>query len=146
MGDFGMTAAAQASRIIAAKPADIWQTLTSGKKVKACMIGADVETDWRVGGPITLRGEINGERFEDTGEVRSFLPERRLSYTHPTSAAAGRTQLVTIELQRRGAETEVTVIQENLTGVPQPADTERWAEFEKTWAQMLEGLEKAVAH
>jgi uncharacterized protein YndB with AHSA1/START domain len=141
-----MIATAQVSRVIAAKPADIWETLTSRKGMKAYMMGADVETDWRVGGPITLRGEIGGKAYEDRGEVRSFLPERRLSYTHNSGSASDRTQLVTFELARRDGGTEVTVIQENLSGRPSPADLDHRRDYEKTWAKMLEGLEKAVAH
>ena len=38
------------------------------------------------------------------------------------------------------------MIQENLNGRVQPEDVEHRAQYEKTWARMLEGLEKAVAH
>jgi uncharacterized protein YndB with AHSA1/START domain len=141
-----MTATAQATRLIPARPAKVWQTLTSAEGMKAYMMGALVETDWRVGGPITMRGEFHGKRFADRGKVRSFVPERRLSYTHTSGAAPGATQLVTFELQPREGGTEVTVIQENLDGAARQADARRRAEFEKTWATMLEGLEKAVGH
>ena len=66
-----MTATAQASRVIRAKPAAVWETLTSRKGMKAYMMGADVETDWQVGGPITLHVMMKGKTFEDHGEVRS---------------------------------------------------------------------------
>jgi len=145
-GDFAMTATAQASRMIRAKPAEVWETLTSRKGMKAYMMGADVETDWQVGGPITMHTRMKGKTFEDHGEVRSFLPERRLSYTHTSSAAPNKTHLVTYELTPRAEGTEVTVIQENLNGRIGPEDLEHRAEFDKTWAKMLEGLEKAVAH
>ena len=82
-----MTATAQASRVIPAEPGDVWETLTSRDGMKAYMMGADVETDWRVGGPITLHGEVGGKPFEDRGEVRSFDPWRQLSYTHASSVA-----------------------------------------------------------
>lgn len=141
-----MTATAQASRTIPAGPAEVWETLTSRKGMKAYMMGADVETDWSVGGPITMHGKVGGKTFEDHGEVRSFLPERRLSYTHVSSAAPDSTQLVTFELTPREGGTEVTVIQENLNGRVEPGDLEHRAQYEKTWAKMLEGLEKAVAH
>ena len=77
-----MTATAQASRVIPAKPAEVWETLTSRKGMKAYMMGADVETDWRVGGPITLHTKMKRKPFEDHGEVRSFLPQRRAEL-HP---------------------------------------------------------------
>ena len=141
-----MKATAQASRVIPAKPDEVWETLTSRKGMKAYMMGADVETDWRVGGPITLHGKLKGQPYEDHGEVRSFLPRRRLSYTHTSGAAPDATHLVTFELSRREGGTEVTVIQENLNGRVLASDLEHRGDYEKTWAKMLEGLEKAIAH
>jgi len=114
--------------------------------MKAYMMGADVETDWRVGGPIVMRGEYQGKAFEDRGEVRSFEPERRLSYTHATSGAPGQTHLVTIALSPRAGGTEVSVTQEPGQGADAAADEKNKATYEKTWASMLENLEKAVAH
>jgi uncharacterized protein YndB with AHSA1/START domain len=141
-----MAATAQVSRVIPAERTEVWETLTSREGMKAYMMGADVETDWSVGGPITMHGKVGGKTFEDHGEVRSFLPERRLSYTHISSAAPNATHLVTFELTPRDGGTEVTVIQENLNGRASPSDAEHRAQYEKTWAKMLEGLEKAVAH
>ena len=141
-----MAATAQASRTIPATPSAVWRGLTSREGMKAYMMGADVETDWRVGGPIVMRGEYQGKAFEDRGEVRSFEPERRLSYTHATSAAPDHTHLVTIQLSPRAGGTEVTVTQEPGQGVNAAADEKNKATYEKTWASMLENLEKAVAH
>ena len=141
-----MTATAQASKVIPAGTDEVWETLTSRKGMKAYMMGADVETDWRVGGPITLHGEVKGKPYEDHGEVRSFLPRRRLSYTHTSGSAPDSTHLVTFELARRDGGTEVTVTQENLNGRVSASDLEHQRDYEKTWAMMLEGLEKAIAH
>ena len=141
-----MSATAQASRLIPATPDDVWEALTSHEGMKTYMMGADVETDWRVGGPITMRGEFKGKPFEDRGEVRSFQPTRRLSYTHASGASPDQPHLVTFELMRRPDGTRVTVTQENLDGSVRPADEQHRADYEKTWTMMLEGLEKAVAH
>ena len=139
-----MTATAQASRLIPAHPAAVWETLTSREGMKAYMMGADVDAEWRVGGAIVMRGEYNGKRFEDRGQVRSFVPRRRLSYTHTSSAAPDATHLVTFELEPKGDQTEVTVIQENEDGAVRAADRDHRAEYEKTWAAMLEKLAGAV--
>ncbi|HEY0438317.1 MAG TPA: SRPBCC domain-containing protein, partial [Phenylobacterium sp.] len=72
-----MTATARASRIIPAKPAEVWETLTSRDAMKVYMMGAEVDTDWRVGHPITMRGAYNGKPYEDHGEIRSFEPWKR---------------------------------------------------------------------
>ena len=83
-----MTTTAQASRVIPANADEVWERLTSSKAMKS--LGAEVETDWRVGGPITLHGKVKGQPYADHGEVRSFLPHRRLSYTHTSDLAPGK--------------------------------------------------------
>jgi len=142
-----MTATAQVSRVIPAKAQDVWETLTSKEGMKAYMMGADVQTDWKVGSPITMKGEFDGRPYEDRGEVRSFERWRRFSYTHVSSAAPTAEHLVTFELRPTdGDATEVTVTQENADGSVSDADGEHKAQYEKTWAMMLEGVEKAVAN
>lgn len=140
-----MTATAQVSRVIPAKADKVWDTLTSRKGMKAYMMGADVETDWKVGSPITMRGEMGGKPFEDTGEVRSFEPGRQFSYTHQ-SGGKGQEHLVTVAIAPKGDATEVTITQANADGSVAEADREHRAQYEKTWAAMLEGVEKAVGN
>ena len=140
-----MTATAQVSRVIPAAAEAVWETLTSKAGMKAWMMGADVETDWKVGSPITMKGQFGGKPFEDKGEVRSFEPAKRFSYTHQ-SGGKGAEHLVTFEIARKDGGTEVTVTQANADGSVTEADREHKAEYEKTWAAMLEGVEKAVAH
>lgn len=139
-----MTAKAQASRVIAANEAEVWETLTSREGMKTYMMGSDVEATWRVGGSIVIRGESNGRPFEDRGEVRSFEPWRRLSYTHTSSIAPDQTEVVTIELARQAYGTEVTVTEENADGSLSAADRRRQAEHERTWAKILDRLAEAV--
>jgi uncharacterized protein YndB with AHSA1/START domain len=138
-----MHATAQVSRTIPARPEQVWRTLTTKAGMKAYMMGAEVDTDWQVGSPITMRGEYGGKPFEDKGEVRAFEPQRRLSYTH-RSGGQGPEHLVTVELAPRGDETEVTIIQANADGSVSDADRAHKGDYEKTWAAMLEGLEKAA--
>ena len=134
-----MTATAKVSRVVPASPTEVWETLTSKEGMKAYMFGADVDTDWQVGSPITMKGEFNGKPFEDRGELRSFEPGKRFSYTHQGQ------HLVTVELKPEGDGSEVTIIQENLDGGVTETDRQHKAEYEKTWSAMLEGVEKAVA-
>jgi len=136
----------QVSRLIPAGPDRVWRTLTSREGMKAYMMGADVETDWTVGHPITMRGAFGGKPFEDRGEVRSFDPGSRLSYTHASSTAPDQTHLVTFQLTPRPGGTEVTVTQAAAQGVDPDAEAKNKAQYEKTWSAMLEALERAVAN
>jgi uncharacterized protein YndB with AHSA1/START domain len=140
-----MTTTAKASRVIPANAAEVWETLTSREGMRVYMMGAEVETDWRVGGQIKMHGEHNGKPFEDHGEVRSFEPWKRLSYIHTSSAAPNQTHIVTVELEPRDDGTEVIITQENADGAVHTADREHRADYDKTWATMLEKLEEAVA-
>src|SRR3989442_10144144 len=45
-------------------------------------LGAEVETDWQVGSPITFKGDWEGKPYEDKGEILVFEPERKLAYSH----------------------------------------------------------------
>jgi uncharacterized protein YndB with AHSA1/START domain len=132
-----------ATRLIHADLDEVWETMTSRDGMRDFMLGADVETDWRVGHPITLRRETNGRRVVDRGEVRSFDPGRRLSYTHQTRALPG-AHVVTIELSPRAGGTEVTVIQEPGEGLDPATDARNADLYRRTWTAMLEKLEQAV--
>ena len=50
-----------------ATPERVWRALTDPAQIKDWMVGTDVETDWRVGSPISWRGELDGKAY-GTGE------------------------------------------------------------------------------
>ncbi len=143
---------AQVSKTIAAPANDVWEALTKPEIIKTYMFGADVQSDWKVGSPIRIAGEYNGKAYQDKGEIRSFDPERRLSYTHWSQKSGApdppdNYHVVTNELEPAGeGRTKVTLTQSNLNGEVKESDLKMRPEFEKTWASILDGLEKAVAH
>lgn len=73
---------------IHASTAQVWHALTMPDLMKKWML-TDVEieiiTDWKVGSPMLLRGNMNGKDFENTGVVLQFEPERILRYSHLSS-------------------------------------------------------------
>lgn len=134
---------ATVSTTINAPAADVWQALTDPKLIKHYMAGADVESDWKVGSPITYKGEWNGKVFEDKGEILEITPERLLKSTHfsPMSGqedAPENYHLVTYALEADGDKTMLTVTQEN-----NPSQ-EMVDESEKMWTTMLEGIKTIV--
>ncbi len=73
---------AEATVDIDASPSEVWRSLTDPARLKQYYLGAEVETDWQVGSPITFKGEWDGKPYEDKGEILVFEPERKLAYSH----------------------------------------------------------------
>jgi uncharacterized protein YndB with AHSA1/START domain len=143
--------AVEASRVhttIDAPPAAVWKVLTNLATFKKFFFGSDVATDWKVGSPITFRGEWKGKPYEDKGVVKSVDEGKRLAFTHwsPLSGMADVPEnyhIVAFELKPIGPATEVTLSQTNQNDTEPLTDKNR-AEYDKNWTMVLEGLKKAV--
>jgi uncharacterized protein YndB with AHSA1/START domain len=67
---------------IAATPEKVWQALTDGALTRQYWYGRRVESDWKVGSPVTYWYEAEGgEAVSDRGIVLESKPPRHLSYT-----------------------------------------------------------------
>lgn len=134
---------AKVSTAIEAPAGAVWEALTNPEKIRRYMFGTNVTSDWRVGSPITWKGEWEGKAYEDKGEIRRIVPERLLEYSH-FSPLAGLPDVpenyhtVTIELTGDGSRTDVTLSQDR------NATEEARQHSEKNWSMMLEGLKKLV--
>ena len=143
---------ARASVAISASPGEVWRALTDPDEIKQYYMGnADVQTDWKVGSPVTFRGEWNGTAFEDKGEIVKFEPERALAYSHfsPMTGQPDEPEnyhLVAITLDARDEETTVTLEQSNLTGGVTDDDRAHRDDYEQNWQQMLDKLRDTVEH
>lgn len=140
---------AQASKLIPAPAPAVWKALTTPAMIKQYFFGADVASDFRVGSPITFRGEFNGRAYEDKGEVLDVQPEKRLRMSH-WSELSGKPDapenyhVVTYDLQPQGQGTRVTLSQGKLQGGVSENDRAHRAEWEKNWAMVLDGLERLL--
>lgn len=139
-----MTGHVATARIeIDAPPERVWEALTEPEQVKEYMFGADVESDFRAGSPITWSGEWEGKPFTDKGEVIAAEPGRLLELTHysPTSGKEDRPEnyhRVRYELSEARGGTTVELSQDG-------NDTTEGAEHSaKTWQAMLDGLKQVA--
>jgi uncharacterized protein YndB with AHSA1/START domain len=127
----------------------VWRSLTDPQKIREYYLGAEVQTDWQVGSPITFKGEWEGRSYEDKGEILAFEPERKLAYSH-WSPMGGKPDapenyhVVEVTLDERNGGTRVTLRQSNLEGGATDADRANREDYEKNWTQMLEGLKRTT--
>ena len=134
---------ARATTTISAPAEKVWAALTNADMIKQYMMGATVTSDWKVGSPITWKGEIKGKAFEDKGRVLRAEPNRLVEYTHfsPMSGEPDVPEnyhVVTVALSPDGQSTRV-----DLTQTKNPTDDSR-KHSEENWNQMLTGMKKIV--
>jgi len=137
------TFTAQAKTIIHAPASKVWDALTKPELIKQYLFGSDVISDWKVGSPITYRGEWQGKPFEDKGEILKVEPEKILVSTHwsPLSGvpySPENSHTVTYKLNGNGDSTELTIIQDN------NANEKEKAESEQNWRTVLDGMKKLL--
>jgi uncharacterized protein YndB with AHSA1/START domain len=124
----------------------VWDVLTAKKS--AMFMGAEVDTDWREGSPISFTGEFNGKPFKDHGEIRSVERERRLAFTHysPTSGKPDVPEsynLVDVRLDPQGDDRTNVRLTQTPQGGERP-DDETVRKFEDNWRAMLGSLQTAA--
>jgi len=76
--------------VAAAPPAVVWNALTDPAAMRVWMgepeMAIEVDTDWRPGSPIVIRGVHHGP-FRNQGIVLDAVPGARLRYTHLSSVS-----------------------------------------------------------
>jgi uncharacterized protein YndB with AHSA1/START domain len=140
---------AEVTTEIRATATQIWKALTTPSLLKKFFMGADIESDFKVGSPISFRGVFKGREYEDKGEIQAADENRRLAFSHysPLSGqpdTPDNYHLVSIEMVPGKGGTTVTLTQTNLVGGPKPSDGKMRADYEKNWAGVLAGLKKVV--
>ncbi len=134
---------ATAETDIAAPVERVWRALTDPAEIREYMFGAEVVTDWAVGGPIVWRGEYKGRAYEDKGQVVAYEPSRLLQVTH-FSPLTGQPDVpenyhtVTYRLEQSDDGTHVALVQDN------NPTAEAAEHSERNWAMMLGGLKEHV--
>ena len=127
------------STFVAQPPERVWaELLHPGAR---WMLGANVETDFQVGSPVTFEGHFFGRQFQDHGTVLEVDRPRVMRFTHfsPSSGLADVPEnyhdiRITLEPEEGG--TRLRVEQRNI------ASGEHAAHVEREWAQAL----RSVAH
>jgi uncharacterized protein YndB with AHSA1/START domain len=134
---------ATAETDIHAPRSKVWRALTDPDQIRKYMFGSTVETDWKPGSRITWKGEYDGKRYEDKGEILEVVEERRLKVSHfsPLSGeedAPENYHTLLYELEEDDGTTHVSLSQDN-------NPSEEAAEHSRAnWEKMLSGLKQVV--
>ncbi|PTT68122.1 SRPBCC family protein, partial [Arthrobacter sp. HMWF013] len=109
---------AKSAITIDAPPDRVWEVITDPDAVKEFMFGADLQTDWTVGGPILWRGEWEGKPYEDKGRILEVEPGRKLVHTHfsPLGGEDDKPEnyhTLTWTLEGQDGQTRLTLAQDN---------------------------------
>jgi len=113
-----MTQSFELNTLINAPTPLVWDSLVHTDKMKAWMgepeMEIEIETDWKVGGPIVVSG-IHHLRFRNVGVVLEFKPMERFSYTHLSSLSRlpdepGNFTTLTFILAPQGDATSLTLM------------------------------------
>jgi len=121
----------------------VWDALTKPDLIKQYMFGTQVTTDWKVGSPITYKGEWNGKAYEDKGKVLQIEPGKLLVSTFWSSLSGlsdvpENYKTVSYELSAEGRGTNLTITQDN-------NDSQEEANHsEQNWKMVLEGIKKLL--
>ena len=139
MADYVATAETE----ISASPKKVWGVLTDPDEIKKFMFGAEVNTDWQQGSPITWQGEYEGKKYTDKGEILEIDPGRLLKVTH-YSPLSGQDDVpenyhtLTYALDDRGTTTHLSLSQDN-NGSQEEADHSRGM-----WEMLVKGVKEAA--
>jgi uncharacterized protein YndB with AHSA1/START domain len=134
---------AKAKTTIQAPASKVWDAITKPELIKQYLFDTDVISDWKVGSPITYKGEWQGKPFEDKGKIVEFEPGKRLRSTHwsPLSGVPDSPEnyhTVTYELSGTDGSTDVTITQDN------NANEEERMHSEQNWKTVLDGKKKLL--
>jgi uncharacterized protein YndB with AHSA1/START domain len=134
---------AEATIVINAPASKVWDALTDPSLIKQYLFGTEVTSDWKVGSPITYRGEWEGKLYEDKGEILQIEPEKLLVSTFWSSLAGlpdvpENYKTVHYELSPENGGTRVSITQDN------NANQEEADHSTHNWNTVLDGMKKLL--
>ncbi|HYG39678.1 MAG TPA: SRPBCC family protein [Cytophagales bacterium] len=134
---------AKKSILINASSSEVWLALISPELIKKYLFGTETTSDWKVGSPITFRGEWEGKFYEDKGTIKKIIPNKLLKYTFWSSMSGKEDKPenyanVIYELESEGNQTLLTITQDNIA-------TEQSREHsESNWGMVLNSIKKLL--
>jgi uncharacterized protein YndB with AHSA1/START domain len=130
---------------INAQPEAVWDALTNPAKTKRYFFNCEVQSDWKVGSPISWKGRMFlVKKIEFHGKILQILPKRLLKYSlknDPKKGQSPSTSTVTDELSFSRGITTLSITDD--VGQTEGAE-ERYIRSNKGWDKILDGLKNVV--
>ena len=128
---------------INAPAAEVWLGLTDAEIVKQYFFGTKLESDWKVGSPITFSGEWEGKDYMDKGIIQEITPGRYLKYNYWSSMAGTEDKPenyanISYTLTEENGVTTLEITQDNIK------DEEQKQHSEQNWQMVMGGLKKLL--
>ena len=124
---------------IDAPKSKVWDALTNPEQIKKYLFGTQTSSDWKVGSPITFKGEWEGKAYEDKGTILQIEEAKILKYNYWSSMSnlkdePDNYQIITYVLDDRDSKTPLSIVQENC------ASDETREHSESNWKYVLETM------
>jgi len=121
----------------------VWQGLTDPAIVRQYFFGTELESDWKVGGPIIFSGEWEGHKYKDGGVILEIDPPKLLKYTYWSSMSGTEDKSenynnITYKLNDADDVTTLVITQD---GVKSQEAAEH---SEQNWKGIFNGLKKII--
>jgi len=137
------TKTSESSIEIKADTEQVWDALVNPEKIKHYLFGTQTSSDWKVGSPITFRGEWEGKSYEDKGTILAIEPPRLLKYSYWSSMSGKEDKPenyvnVTYRVENGGGVCILTISQD---GIKSESELEH---MDQNWAHVLQSIKQLV--
>lgn len=121
----------------------IWEALVKPEIAKNYFFGAEIITDWKVGSPITFKGEFNGNEYEEKGVLLNVEPNAQLQYSHWSNFDGlpdepGNYRTWTFDINEEDGASQLSITEDN---IPTEKQKNRSDEF---WSETLLNIRRLV--
>lgn len=130
---------AHSSITINASANKVWDALINPEKIKKYLFGTEAISEWKVGSPITYKGDWEGKHYEDKGKIIEMEPNKLLVTTYWSNMSGkpdvpDNYQNVRYELSEADGKTTLNIVQDG------NISKESAEHSEKNWTMVLGGL------
>lgn len=128
---------------INASSPNIWEALVKSEIAKEYFFGAEIVTDWKIGSPITFKGEFNGNKYEEKGVLLNVEPNAQLQYSHWSNFdglpdESENYRIWTFDIIEKAGTTKLSITEDN---IPTEKQKNRSDEF---WNEALLKIKRLV--